>query len=265
MSILELLRSDGSIVVNKKLAHAIGIDAAIMYSELISKHFYFENRDQITEDGFFFNTVENMQEDTALSKYQQSKAIKKLVELKLIFHENRGLPQKRYFKINNNELIIRKTLDIGQKLKVKNLTSKSEKTEQLEVKKVDSNNTNLNNPNLNNNKLNKGTEFNSARALSFDEIKNKYNIENSEIECIEYYLSLYKQYRGVEHPRLKEEQWIYVIKGILDVDGIELDDTSIMDMMDQHFITKYRNCDYNILHFMSEGVKLNRMFEVAYY
>ena len=41
-----------------------------------------------------------MREDTTLSKYQQANAIKKLVMLKLIYHQNRGLPQKRYFKIN---------------------------------------------------------------------------------------------------------------------------------------------------------------------
>ena len=44
---------------------------------------------------------ENMKEDTTLSKYQQANAIKKLVMLNLIYHQNRGLPQKRYFKIND--------------------------------------------------------------------------------------------------------------------------------------------------------------------
>jgi hypothetical protein len=49
-------------------------------------------------------------------------------------------------------------------------------------------------------------------------------------------------------------------------DGIDfdLDDTAIMDMMEQHFKTKYKNCDYNILHFMSDGVRIRRMYEVAY-
>ena len=57
MSLLDLLRSDGSIVVNKKLAHAIGIDAAIMYSELISKQFYFELRWRIMFKSFIFGLL----------------------------------------------------------------------------------------------------------------------------------------------------------------------------------------------------------------
>ena len=55
--ILDLLREGGSIVVNKKLAHAIGMDAAVMYSELISKQRYFAKKGQLTDDGYFFNTV----------------------------------------------------------------------------------------------------------------------------------------------------------------------------------------------------------------
>ena len=42
--ILDLLREGGSIVLNKKLAHAIGMNAAVMYFELISKHRYFASK-----------------------------------------------------------------------------------------------------------------------------------------------------------------------------------------------------------------------------
>ena len=40
--IYDFLRSDGSVVVNKKLIHAIGLHEAIIFSELISKYNYFE-------------------------------------------------------------------------------------------------------------------------------------------------------------------------------------------------------------------------------
>ena len=37
VGMLELLRSDGSIIINKNLSHAIGVEETILFSELISK------------------------------------------------------------------------------------------------------------------------------------------------------------------------------------------------------------------------------------
>lgn len=98
-TIFNLLQADGSIIINKNLARNIGVDQAIVYSELISKYIYFDEKNMLTEDGFFFVTVEDLQHSTTLSKYQQSKAIKKLEELGLIKYQNRGIPPRRYFKL----------------------------------------------------------------------------------------------------------------------------------------------------------------------
>jgi predicted amidohydrolase YtcJ len=97
--LIDLLRSDGSIIVNKKMAHKIGLHEAIMYSELLSKYKYFEEKGELQEDGSFFNTVVNMQKDTTLSDHQQRKAIARLQGLGLIWFKTKGLPAKRYFKI----------------------------------------------------------------------------------------------------------------------------------------------------------------------
>ena len=83
--LFELLRNDGSIVINKKLAKGIGLHQAIMYSELISKYLYFSKRGELKE-GYFFNTVENMEQDTCLSDYQQRESISKLKDLGLNFN-----------------------------------------------------------------------------------------------------------------------------------------------------------------------------------
>lgn len=96
--LFDLLRADGSIVINKKLARGIGIQPAIMYSELLSKYKYFADRDML-KDGWFFNSIENMRKDTCLSEYQQREAIGKLRELGLIEYKLNGMPATRYFKI----------------------------------------------------------------------------------------------------------------------------------------------------------------------
>ena len=97
--IIDLLRNDGSIIVNKSLAHSIGVKEAIVYSELLSKYIYFAKKDQITEQGYFFNTIPNLQKDTALTRRQQDSAIKNLLKFGLIDRKNIGVPPRRYFKI----------------------------------------------------------------------------------------------------------------------------------------------------------------------
>lgn len=226
MSVIELLRSDGSIIVNKKLAHVIGIEPAIMYSELISKQIYFEERSQLTDDGFFFNTVENMQEDTTLSKYQQSKAMKKLKELKLVEQSNRGVPQKRYFKVINDDMRLLQILGTGKKLK--NSTSKSKKVEQLKVNKVSSNNTKINNT---------------------KEIK--YNIiASNDAFALQYYNDKYFETFGKNHPRISNEQLDDVVTTINEFqieEGITNEDW--IDTIDEHFDTLAVNNDGNCLAF----------------
>lgn len=102
MDILDFLRSDGSIVVNKKLAHEIGLNEAVIYSELVSLFKYWTSRDQLTDGKWFFCTIENLQENTTLGKDAQSKAISKLEKkYELIETKRMGLPARRYFAITH--------------------------------------------------------------------------------------------------------------------------------------------------------------------
>lgn len=149
-AILETLRSDGSIIVNKKLAKEIGINEAIMYSELISKYLYFRKNNML-ENGYFYNTIENMQEDTSLTETLQSKAIKKLLSLELIDYKRKGIPAKRYFKINHNNIII-DILSRNKFLKV--METGYDKYWKQESDNNGGNNTNINNTNINNTNYN---------------------------------------------------------------------------------------------------------------
>lgn len=46
----------------------------------------------------------------------------------------------------------------------------------------------------------------------------------------------------------------------------EIDYDIYKAMIDRHFKIKYKNrkCDYNITHFMTEGIRDNRYYETAY-
>lgn len=86
------------------------------------------------------------------------------------------------------------------------------------------------------------------------------------ITIIEYYYSLYMATFHKEHPRLSSSAMDSVIEAIYS--GSELVDGTDPDMykalISQHFKTQYDNCDYNICHFMSEGIRNNRFYEACY-
>src|SRR5699024_8362528 len=104
MDILDLLRADGSIVINKKLAHEIGLNETIIYSELVSKFKYWSDREQLTDGEWFFCTIEDLQESTTIKNDTQNREIKKLEKLGLIKTVRKRLPAPRYFAITDGIL-----------------------------------------------------------------------------------------------------------------------------------------------------------------
>jgi len=161
--ITDLLRNDGFIIYNKNLAKNIGVNEAILYSELLSRWNYFKQRGQLTEDGFFFNTVKDLEDGTALSDYQQRRALNSLKEKGLIEMEVRGIPAKRYFRIvedgelitsylmppeedrsqETKELEIESSSQETKELELEKLEDRSQETKELESKKLDPNKTNI--------------------------------------------------------------------------------------------------------------------------
>lgn len=227
-AILNLLRSDGSIIINKELARKIGIDATIIYSELISKYLYYYNKGTLI-DGYFYCTVENLEKDTTLTKYQQSQSIKILKQLNLIDVKYKGLPKIRYFKIIENEKMIFDLLskekttqknndndcqeNVG-KQKSKNLTYISQKTEPLEVKKLNINNTNINNTNNNNISLIDIKGQNENKKVATD-VKNKFATDSIEYKLSDYlYQSILKNDDKFKKPKLDNwaKQFDYMIR-----------------------------------------------------
>lgn len=230
--LIELLRSDGSIIVNKRLAKSIGIDAAIIYSELASKYKYFKNKNELTDDGFFFNTVENMEEDTTLSKYQQNKALKVLCNIGLIKQVNRGLPQKRYFKIISNMELLQKCLQGVDMTKVskksKNSPIRSKKTEQIKGEKLDGNNTKNNTKSNNTNNLHHLNELNDDYVLS--------------------YLNIMSQY-GYKHKRVTTENLLYIENSISEIKSM-VDMEEWKEAVRDHFDTLSKRNDGDIMAFL---------------
>lgn len=155
MNILSILASDNYIVINRDLLKKYGINVTLMLCELASEYNYFDKNGKL-EDGMFYSTIDNISERTGLSKYQQAEALKALDEVGIVKSVIKGMPAKRYFKIDVEELTkqianislssckeIRK--QAGEKLETKNndikLINKSNNLKDKESKKEEINNT----------------------------------------------------------------------------------------------------------------------------
>jgi hypothetical protein len=112
--LFELLTADAWIQTNKALRWALGNDEAVIYAELIACHIYFQNREQLTDEGYFFNTVDDLYIKTHVEKRAQRSAIKKLVASGLIDMRVQSLPPVRYFKIWDAPALLQSFLQKGK-------------------------------------------------------------------------------------------------------------------------------------------------------
>lgn len=134
-SILQLLNPDNTMSANRLLAHAIGLCETIIYSSLISKYTYYLNKGMIDEGGWFFSTVDDLQESTTYGEKPQRTAIKHLIENNLIECKVKGIPAKRYFRISDNVQKLKSLIDKGVEIakKLKERSSKSKIKSNVEI------------------------------------------------------------------------------------------------------------------------------------
>ena len=186
MSILQLLASRNYITVNKDLIKIIGLEETIVLGELASEHNYYFDKEEL-EDGYFYSTVDNIENNTSLSEYKQRKAINTLKDKELVDIKIKGMPAKRYIKINEDQVL--NLLNIKYQ---NNLSTSSLKIKEQELKKLKRNNNIIN---KNNKKYNIYGEFQNVKLTDDDYNKLKEKSLLSYIEDLSIYLE--------NHPRKK--------------------------------------------------------------
>jgi len=91
----QLLMSSNYYTLNKQIVKELGIESAFLLTILI------EASDGLADnEGWFYQTIEKIGELTGLGRHKQDKIIKELIDLKILEQKNKGVPCKRYFKIN---------------------------------------------------------------------------------------------------------------------------------------------------------------------
>jgi len=266
--IYDLLRADGSIVINKNLITGIGLNESIMFCELLSRHYYFAGQKQLQEDGSFFNTIFDLSLATGLADKAQRTAITSLKNLGLLNVSVKGIPAKRYFKVCGSQELIQSYLKQGAD-KREELIEKHRKNplnitvlpkaetchpqeRLLALADGGRNNTTYNtNPII--------PRYNHNGSASEDDTTSM--VKDCMVKArtsISYYFDTYRRYMGASHPKLKKNQ-VERISISLD----EYDEGQLEAMTDRHFKRSHLETDYNINHFATEGILQNLFFEAG--
>lgn len=116
--------------VNKQIAIVVGIEAALLLSDLIGKYLYHkENEETVLRDDvqYFFYTSEDIEEQTTLSYTLQKKNIKILEERGFIKTCLMGIPAKLHFNIDENKIseFLKTGVEKNSKLYIKNKHTKN--------------------------------------------------------------------------------------------------------------------------------------------
>lgn len=99
------LNQDRFITVNEFLIKALDGDCttAVLLSRLISLYRYYRDNDKLI-DGWFFQTVKDLEERLAINDYHQRKSILKLEEKGIVSTKVVGVPPIRYFKLSFDKI-----------------------------------------------------------------------------------------------------------------------------------------------------------------
>ena len=213
MSILmNLLSNSGYIIVNKEIIKRIGLHEAIILGELCSEYTYWEKANKL-DNGYFFSTRENIEENTGLSSYQQRVPFKKLAEMGIVLEKLQGMPQQKWYSLDMEQLynlLNEETMFIsssketrGQDIKKldtkisKNLITNSKEIEHLDVKKLDTNNNNNNNKKNNKEEIKRFKDKIYMTTSQYQELIEKY--DKDRVDKTITRLDLYKKSTGKKY------------------------------------------------------------------
>lgn len=169
-AIAELLSNDGFITVNKAMIRKFGLHSAVLLGELCAEYSYWDREEKL-EDGMFYSTRENIEQNTGLNEHYQRKTLAHLKELGIIHIEKRGLPAVNYYRIDFDKLL-------------RQLTSSPEGREPLDVEIMKPNN---NKDNKNNKSISK--DIDNKEKENMHKPEGKRNLYSQCVSLIDVYTS----------------------------------------------------------------------------
>ena len=178
----ELLMSTNYWVLNKSIVKEFGIETAFLLINLAEAETTLSD-----EEGWFYQTSKTLEELTGLSNHKQTLCINQLIEIGALTQQNKGMPMKRYFKINY-ETIQKLVFKNFKNLDSKNLNTSFQKNEELVFKNFKT----INNISINN--LNKQNNINTKKEkeTDFDKMINEFTEHKELKESIYEFIKMRK-------------------------------------------------------------------------
>ena len=146
--LINLLSNNGYIILNKGIMKKFGLHEAIILGELCSEYSFWEKSNKL-EDGYFYSTRENLEDNTLLTAYQQRLALQHLIDGGIVIVRNKGMPLQKWYSfdtnrlykiLNENEEFVIKENDFTkalEKIAKNSMKSSSQISLQQDVKKFD--------------------------------------------------------------------------------------------------------------------------------
>lgn len=102
MKLIDLLSSNGYIVVNKGLLRILGAEGSVLFGELCAEYQFFAANNKLEADGSFYSTTENVEVNTGIKRRRQSAILSELQERGLIEIQIKGMPAQRHIRFNED-------------------------------------------------------------------------------------------------------------------------------------------------------------------
>lgn len=289
----KLLLDEHPLQLLPSLATLIGLNEAIVLQQVHYWLTHKQNTKQSFIDGHYwvYNTYEQWHEQFPFWSIMTIRRIFTALEKKNLLiagnYNRKGFDKTKWYTINYETL--KKIVSVQNEHTVcsncSDVTVQSEQTNTIEYMTETSSkiSTTLN---VFNGKFN-GTVLETSNALQpinnstpFDfsilekqivKACKKQEIDNDSdiidiIKIITFYYETYMKSFHKEHPRLSAKSMENVVSALyFGSDVIDYLDTKIYkNMIERHFQTEYNDCDYNICHFVTEGIRNNRFYETYY-
>ena len=240
---------------NKCYRNVLSSHAKIIYAFLLDRMELSRKNNWTTSDGVIYLMYKKskLAEETGVSERTIYTSFNQLEDCQLIWQERLGLNKPNKIYIAKIEPSLRMPTDYC----IEHCKAGSEESAGQDMKICNASETEF----IETEKSNKGTlERTSVRDRTYT-FPTFLSLDADVAHAIQYYRRKYQDYRKDEHPNLKREQWERVVDTFT---SRALPANSWREIIDRHFVTDYDDCDYNILHFITEGVLKHRMYECGF-
>ena len=104
MSLLKVLGSSSFLIANKEIVKATDLECAVLLSDLAGAYDYWKEKN-LLQDGYFFRTQSDIEQNTTLSAKVQLRCLKVLISKGILKTKLKGAPPVKYFCIDEKAIL----------------------------------------------------------------------------------------------------------------------------------------------------------------